>query len=259
MKKIVPIFAILIALFFACNGEDSTNLENANSSASQVTLNFEHTWEETPVTNAAFNTIQFTNANGEAMSITRLRYLISNITFTKATGERIVIDGYNLVDVTNTTNLEQIISEVPHGNYTNVSFTFGLDNAANYNNNYQDLNTAVWNVPDILGGGYHYMQLEGKYIADDATEKGYVYHAIRAVDITGDTPRFEDTFFTVNLGAVNITKETELTVEMDVAEWFKTPNTWDLNELDTMLMPNFNAQLLMYENGQNVFRLIDIY
>ena len=36
---------------------------------------------------------------------------------------------------------------------------------------------------------------------------------------------------------------------MNIAEWFKTPNTWDLNALNNMLMPNFDAQILMFENA----------
>ena len=42
---------------------------------------------------------------------------------------------------------------------------------------------------------------------------------------------------------------------MNIAEWFKNPNTWDLNVLNQMLMPNSSAQIMMYENGQNVFNL----
>ena len=37
---------------------------------------------------------------------------------------------------------------------------------------------------------------------------------------------------------------------MNVAEWFKNPNEWDLNALHSFLMPNFNAQIMMSENGQ---------
>ena len=42
---------------------------------------------------------------------------------------------------------------------------------------------------------------------------------------------------------------------MNIAEWFKNPNTWDLNVLNNMLMPNFDAQVSIFENGQNVFSL----
>jgi hypothetical protein len=42
---------------------------------------------------------------------------------------------------------------------------------------------------------------------------------------------------------------------MNVAEWFKAPYLWDLNIWNSMLMPNFDAQVKMYDNGQNVFSL----
>ena len=44
---------------------------------------------------------------------------------------------------------------------------------------------------------------------------------------------------------------------MNIAEWFKNPNIWDLNQRNTVLMPNFEAQLLMSQNGKSVFSLGD--
>lgn len=255
MKKIIPILLIIIVVVFSCSEDNDDTI----ASKSNITFNFSHTWDETPVTNSDFNTIKFTNANGEDLSITKLRYIISKIVFTKSTGEDFIFEGYNLVDVESNTNLNLSVFEaLPNGNYTKVSFIFGLNNEDNYNNNYQDLNSASWNVPGMLGGGYHYMQLEGKFINNTNTETGYAYHAIRAVDISGATPNFEDTFFEVNLGEVNITNNATFNVEMNIAEWFKNPNRWDLNLLNNMLMPNYDAQILMFRNGQNVFSLKSI-
>jgi hypothetical protein len=45
---------------------------------------------------------------------------------------------------------------------------------------------------------------------------------------------------------------------MDIAQWFKEPYLWDLNLYNQMLMPNSTAQILMFENGQNVFQLNSI-
>ena len=50
----------------------------------------------------------------------------------------------------------------------------------------------------------------------------------------------------------------EINVVMHIEEWFKNPNTWDLNLYNQMLMPNSTAQILMSENGQNVFTLESI-
>ena len=88
-------------------------------------------------------------------------------------------------------------------------FTFGLDNEDNAEN-YLDLNSANFNVPDMLGGGYHYMQFDGKFINSNMMEQGFNYHAIRAVDNSGANPSFpQDTFFTIALGAITITNDVE--------------------------------------------------
>ena len=250
MRKTVSIlFAFFMIISCSEDNDDNTILIN-------TTFNFSHNWDGTTVTNTNFNTIQYTNANGEQLSITKLRYLISKITFQKSNGEKIILDGYNLVDATNNSNLSfTSTSTIPLGDYSHVYFTLGFDNDDNYNNNYQDLNSASWSVPAMHGGGYHYMQLEGKFIDNTATETGYAYHAIRAVDNSGATQVFQDTFFEVDLGTVTITNNATFNIEMNIAEWFKNPNTWDLNVLNNMLMPNFNAQIMMFENGQNVFSL----
>lgn len=254
-KKFIT-FAITLILLNACktNDDDVCCPQPLNI---QATFNFSHNWDGTSVSNTNFNTIQYTNANGEEMSIEKLRYLISNVTFHKSNGETIIINGYNLVDVTNNIDLMYAPNfDIPTGSYENVSFTFGFNNEDNYNNNYPDLNSASWNVPDMMGGGYHYMQLEGRFINDSDVETGYAYHAIRAVNmINAPDLLFQDTFFTVNLGPVNISNNIAFNIEMDIAKWFKNPNQWNLNQLNNMLMPNFDAQIMMYENGQNVFSL----
>lgn len=254
MKKAPIIFTLLILNLFSCKNDDEAN----SNTTSNITFNFLHTWESSPITNADFNALKFTNVNGNILSINKLRYLISNITLISSQKEALILDDYFLVDLTNNTLSFSPETAIPNGIYSNVSFTFGFNNDNNYNNNYPDLNSASWNVPSMLGEGYHYMQLEGKFINNSSTETGYAYHAIRAVDNSGTTQKFQDTFFTVNLGEITITNDVAFTIEMNIANWFQTPNTWDLNTLNNMLMSNFNAQVMMFENANDVFSLKNI-
>lgn len=225
-----------------------------------ITLNFSHVWQDTEVTNADFNDLKFTNANGEQLSIERLRYLISEITLTHESGVVTTLNDYTLVDVTNNENLSLITSEaILPGNYTNISFRFGFSDANNTDGVYQDLNTANFNVPSMLGGGYHFMQFDGKYLDANNTEAPFNYHVIRAVNRTDPSNLvFQDTSFQVNLGAVIVGSNTNVNIQMDIYEWFSSPNLWDLNVLNTLLMPDFDAQVLMNQNGGNVFSLINI-
>ncbi|MBT8244325.1 MAG: hypothetical protein HKP48_05330 [Winogradskyella sp.] len=252
MKKIFVLVFVTTFCFWSCTDDDN----NSNLNPANTTFNFSHNWDGIPVNSTDFNTIQFTNQNGEMLSIERLRYVLSDITFTTTSNEVLDLDNYNLVDLTNNTNLEfDLGTQIPPGNYNNVSFTFGFDNEDN-TQNYVDLNSASFNVPDMLGGGYHYMQFDGKYLDSNNNEANFNYHAIRAVDNPGMNPTFpQDTFFKVNLGPISISDDTNINIAMNIAQWFKEPNTWDLNQLNTVLMPNSAAQILMFENGKNVFSL----
>lgn len=243
---------ILILLsFIACNDDSVDDFPLEVSPR----ISFNHYWDDTFVTNSSFNSFQFTNENGELLSIERLRYVVSDIKFTNTTNETIEFDSHHLVDVTNSNNLGFTPeTAIPAGSYT-VSFTFGLDNEDN-SKNYLDLNSESFNVPDMMGGGYHYMQFDGKFINTNNEEQGFNYHAIRAVDDAGLNPTFpQDTFFEVNLGVIDIVGDVDIRVNVNIAEWFKNPNTWNLNEFNQMLMPNSTAQIMMFQNGQNVFSL----
>jgi len=253
MKKIILLLAIAITVL-SCKKEDDT----PNETNATVVFNFTHNWDDTPVNSSDFGEIQYTNAHGEQLSIDKLRYLISNIALTNEDGETTIFEGYNLVDLTSNSNLTYYPQiEIPAGTYT-VSFTFGFDNENNIDGVYNDLNAASWNVPQMMGGGYHFMQMEGSFINDNSVSTFYQYHTIKAVDNTGPELVFQDTFFTVNLGEAIINNSSSIEVKMNIAEWYKNPNVWDLNVLNSSLMPNFDAQVMMSENGATVFSLGEI-
>lgn len=255
MKSRVLFFLFLILTFTSCSNDNDVVVNPVS-----ITFNFSHTWQDTSVTSADFNDIKFTNENGQELSIERLRYVISDIVLTHSSGAAITLKEYNLVDVTNDENLSFTTSaSILPGEYTSVTFRFGFSDDDNTDGAYADLNTANFNVPSMLGGGYHYMQFDGKYLDTNNNEAPFNYHAIRAVDNTDpNNLTFQDTSFSVSLGSVSVGNNTQINVEADLYEWFSNPNTWDLNVLNTVLMPNFDAQVLMSQNGANVFSLVNI-
>lgn len=277
-KKLITLTAVILTtatLFTSCSKEEGCTDPIANNydadadeddgsclydtasqpvTASRITFNFTHNFDGTAVDNSNFNQFNHVTAFGDTLTISKLRYLISEISLHKANGDSVLISGYNLVDVTNATDLSYATTvDVPVGTYTDVTFNFGFDNADNMGN-YLDLNSTSWNAPMMLGGGYHSMQLEGKY-KHMGNDSSYAYHSIVLKRPTLTDP-FEDNHINVSIQGLTLTNSNvNVEIKMDIAEWFKNPNTWDLNALHNRLMPSYTAQTMIQENGANVFSL----
>lgn len=246
--KFLILLLSITFIFTACSEDEVTS--------SNVTFDFTFNWDGTPVTLADFNDFKYTNAHGERLSISKMRYLISNIKLIGDDYPDYLISGYNLVDLTNSEGLVfNPIDAVPVGNYKNISFTFGFD-AEDNSESYLDLNSVNWNWPEMLGGGYHFMQYEGKFLDSNNLEQPYALHLGTARVSTGV---FEQNYFDVIIGGVELGKENvTIEIKMNIAEWFKNPYQWDLNVYSTPLMPNYDAQILMNQNGRSVFSLGEI-
>lgn len=253
MKKIILLFTILFLVIYSCSSDDDLEIERAT-----VSMKFINNWKDSiTITNADFNDFKFVNKSGQRLSIIGLRYLVSNVVLINQNGDTIATKDYNLIDVTNNENLSFELSEkIPVGTYTSVKFTFGFNRKDNIDGAYANLNTANFNVPQLLGGGYHFMQFDGKFIDDINEKASFNYHTICAINKTDPNNIIKtDTSFEVNLGKIKIEGNTTIEVKADISQWFENPNTWNLNLLNTVLMPNYDAQIKMNANGKSVFSL----
>ncbi len=246
MKKLILL--LLLSLGLACSSDNDTLVNQIS-----VSLRFTHNWDGEVVTIDDFNVLDFTNKKGTKLSIERLRYLISRVELINAANDTLSFDGYKLVDLA---AAEDVLFDLPNtileGPYR-LECTFGFNNEDNIDSAYPDLNSANWNVPENLGGGYHFMQLDGKFKDSLFNESPYNFHAIQAYDMA--TQETKDTFFRINFGTISISKNATIELKMNIAQWFKDPHEWDLNERSTQLMMNFEAQKQISDNGRNVFSL----
>mgnify|MGYP000051833755 CR=1 FL=1 len=197
----------------------------------------------------------YTNKKGQRFNISRLRYLISDLTFHKSDGSSFTIDGYHFVDVEDpNTKTYTPATKVPNGDYSSISFTFGFDTTANTPNAYPDLNTANWNWPAMLGDGYHFMQLEGKYDSS-GTEKFFATHMGTAKDMSSGTAVFEANHFvaTPANSAISVNGDFSFDIQMNVEQWYEDTFEWDFNVWNAPIMPIYDAQKRLNENGHSVF------
>jgi hypothetical protein len=217
------------------------------------TLNFTQNWDGAPVSQADLGVTDFINANNDTLDISRLRYLISKIRLENDEGTVFQLDDYQLVDVADessrTVTPDAII---PNGTYT-MTFVYGFDQADNIDGAYPDLNAAGWSWPAMLGGGYHFLQMDGTYDLRADIPKPFNYHNGTARVSEGN---FEANHITYSIPEVRVRGRGIIEIQMNIAEWFKNPYTWVLDDFNTPLMPNYEAQKLMNQNGANVFTVV---
>lgn len=254
MKNIISVI-VLALIIFSC-GEDNDDILTPVESNVAITFKFIHNWDGTAINSSSLQTETVTNANGEIMNMTRFRYLVSRLVLTNENGDTYSFDGYKFTDLSNesTYNFNPENNGIPKGVYT-LKFIWGFNETDNMDGAYPDLNSASWNWPEMLGGGYHFMQFDGMYNVD-TTAMPFNFHNGTA-RVSADV--YEQNFAEILLPTIlTITNNATIEVKMNIAEFFKNPNTWDLNVLDTSLMPNYDAQKMIQANVTTVFSIGNI-
>ncbi|NQV01648.1 MAG: hypothetical protein HQ542_03310, partial [Bacteroidia bacterium] len=117
--------------------------------------------------------------------------------------------------------------------------------------------------PQYLGGGYHYMKLNGKWLDENQQVNPFDFHlGIGQIyysypdSITG----FVQNYFQVTLPNSSFLMEKNQTKEilliMNIENWFRNPNTYDHNIWRGDIMQKQEAMQLACENGHDVFTVI---
>lgn len=156
-----------------------------------------------------------------------------------------LLKNYHYVDAMNSSSNLLVLKDVPVGNYIGISFNIGLDSAQNISDGLPATTDNVnmkW--PNPMGGGYHFLKLEG-YYKDTTATPGYAMHLgtnsclvpiklFKPINVTTDSK--------IPLGLV-----------MNINEWYKNPTTFDFNKDGNYIMGNAAAMKKITDNGRDVF------
>jgi len=237
-----------ILILSSCAKDDVEGTPQENNT--NVKFKFSHSVGSEEI---EFNNIKYTNAFGNTYSIETLKYFISNITLQGSKGGPVLIDEEHYIDASDvSTTLFNPAENIAAGTYTEVSFIFGLDSLKNTNGRFTNPPESHMEWPIPMGGGYHYMKLEGKY--NTAGNPGnYQAHSGPSM---GNHYYFE---VTIPVDAFEVTEEGEtiITIKMDINSWWDNPNTLDLNAV-TGIMGNEDMQQKLHENGSDVFSILSV-
>lgn len=215
------------------------------------------------------NNMIYTNAAGNPYEVTEIMYFISNVKLYHQDGRVINLanwDDIHYVDTNIPTTYDWLISnDVPSGTYDSLTFTFGISSAQNESFMFVNPPEVNMSWPSVLGGGYHYLMLNGWWKDMVNVRRPFNFHfgigqiyennSGQVSDIIG----FVDNSFTVTpTGNAFELKEgqiTQLKLVMNVESWFETPIIYDHNQWGGAIMQIQEAMHIGCLNGQDVFTL----
>ena len=234
MKRITILVLAIVFTITSCKKDEPLD--------TQLTVNFTQTINSSTI---AQDNLNYTNAANQSYSVKQLAYIISDITLHDENGESTLLKEMHFIDIDKPATLSFTVSKLADANYTSISFAFGLDTSKNISNLYvnEDFHsTMAW--PDMMGGGYHYMILEGNFNNDTTFYNTHI----------GGTMGMDFSFNnsnTIFLSTNTETSNVSLTLNMEVNNWYSSPN--EITLTTDGIMGNSNVQMLLKQNGADVF------
>ena len=259
MNKWLYLLFISLVLW-SCEGEEPTLQPRG------IRFHFDHRINGEKL---VFNSMQYTNAAGNSYEVKEIMYFVSDVILYHSSGNLISRGSLNDIHYTDT-NLPEtwewlITGDYPAGDYDSLSFTFGIKSSKNQS--FMFVNPPEVNMawPEVLGGGYHYLMLNGWWRDTVNLRRPFDFHlGIGQIyknnsGQVSDIIEFIDNSFTVRVSGVPFrleeSKVTDLTLVMNVERWFNSPVIYDHNIWGGAIMQKQEAMHAGCLNGRDVFTL----
>ncbi len=220
---------------------------------------FQHNEAGSPL---IYDSLIYENAAGNKYLVNEIQYFISDVKVYKQ-GKAFSIsepDSYHYVDTDIAASLDWTPGDTfEAGKYDSICFTFGFADKDNISYMFDNPPESNMFWPEPLGGGYHYMKLNGKWLSGNGEMKAFNFHLGRG-QIYGEDTTFIDNSFHVKLPNSSFhlypgsTKN--IGIIMNVEEWFKDPNIVNFDTIGGQIMQNQEAMNMAKENGHNVFSVL---
>jgi hypothetical protein len=231
MRSLFSLFTLFFIFLFSGSCSDPAVTDGPGT----LTLHFDNVAGDANLQLNTANT-PYINSKSEPYKITTLRYYVSNIKVRHEDGtvyeDEVKPDGstgYYLVDESDVDSQDIILEDVPGGNYTDVTFTIGVD-ASQVN---QGAQTGALDPTHGLfwswNSGYIFMQVEGESPASPETGHVFQYHVGGYKEVAGSTQANNVKIITLSfngdLAPVVHGHEPEVHVIYDVNKFFNGPGS----------------------------------
>ena len=260
--KALILFLGMAIITISCGKND----DHANDiKTGKVIFNFEHFADGKAL---IFDELNYTNTAGNQYEVTEIQWFVSDITLNKTDGSKLLLgdeDFAHYIDTNITsTSLWEINNEIPTGDYSSITLTFGIKGEKNQPFMYTDPPESDMLWPINLGGdqgGYHYMKLNGFWMNKDNLREPFNFHLGVGQERDADNKivGFIQNWIEVELPAssfsIKAVETKSIAIRMNVEKWWDQPNIYNHDEIGGKIMQNQSAMRMGVENGRSVFSL----
>jgi hypothetical protein len=253
----IILFFLLIFVLNACKKDKD---QTEDQPEGKVIFTFSHKVNGEPL---KIDTLMYVNEFGNQYMVNEIQYHISDVTLHADDGSTFLIDDWKDIHYIDTdlsyTQIWEVFDLIPAGKYNYISFTFGLNENKNQSLMFVNPPQSLMFWPEYLGGGYHYMKLNGKWLTPDQQISPFDFHLGigQIYDSTGQITGFIQNYFEIVLpnSAFTLSENQVVTINiiMNIENWFRSPNTYDHNVWGPDIMQKQAAMHLACENGHDVF------
>ena len=252
---------LVMTLFTGCDDDEVI-------SEGMMTFRFEHKIGNLPI---EFDQMKYENTAGNTYEVSEIQWFISDLTLNRSDGlsftpgQDSAFAHYVDTDLTDTREWQ--LTGIPAGEYHSITATFGLKGEKNTPGRFPNApeRDMIWPYP--MGGdqgGYHYMKLNGFWIDPEGKRQPFNFHLGVGQDKDqNEHPIFVQNWFEFELENSSFTlvggEALEVTMTMNVENWFKDPHIYDHNQYGGKIMRNQEAMAKGCENGKHgVFTISSI-
>lgn len=241
------IFMIITVMFISCKKDTIISTDNSTLSSLYSSANILIIIKNNNLS-ITIDSLNNINAAGNIYSTHNVNFYISNISLKRDDGFTYTNNSIFYIDpnVIGKTTLQ--LDSIPKGNYTELSYLIGIDSLRNIDfgipTTMDNLNMA-W--PTAMGGGYHFMKIEGHYLDTNYTLQGFAIHL-------GKNNNLVNVSINKILNQQNNLHNYSLT--FNINEIFTTPYLYDLNLDNNYTMSDSVAMIKIKSNMQDAFSII---
>lgn len=211
-----------------------------------------------------FDSLMYTNEAGNKYLVNEIQYFISDVSIINNEGVALDLNSWENIHYIDTDIIEThsytFKDDIPIGTYRNIRFTFGIDEEKNQSLMFVNPPESYMFWPENLGGGYHYMKLNGKWVNEAQQLAPFNFH----LGIGQLYQCFPDSiigyvqnYFQVNIPEsvikIGYNETTTLQITMNVDSWFTSPHVYDHNYWGGDIMQKQDALQQVVDNGHDVF------